>query len=248
MSSETESIIVDQIKKIISINNGLTNFKARIYLKTKNPNGQFKVAIMTMERLETTTHIPYQHVTDSVLFNLVTDSGVYKDYVIVIKSDTVVPVYLNMSVKSVLPGQGQITEHFKALEHENNQGINEYMDPNMYFQGDIASCPPGKEAAQMYGSAATNTENKCEIKFGISPNDVNVNPSACNIKKKEKIPDPIPEKLYSIDYSASQSESGLTSVLTNKYFLISLIVLILGAFAYFLMGTQNKTTSCRLNL
>lgn len=242
MSSETESIVVDQIKRIISINNGLTNFKARIYLKSKNPNEQFKVAIMTMDRLETTTHIPYQHIVDSVLFNLVNDNGHYKDYVIVIKADTVIPVYLNMSVKSIMFGQGHITENFKALDREDQGTINEFMDPNKYFQGDIAKCPPGKETDQMYGSASTNTETKkCEIKYGASPNDIAIDdPVICNKPPKA-------QSSYEVDYTATEGET--VSIFKNSYFVIGLVMLVIGLFMYLIMGSsQNGPTTCRLNM
>jgi len=132
MSTTTTTYNVNQIKQLIELNGGLTNFSADFVIESKNFS-PFKALIISETELNSGNPIVYQEVKDGKIDgNITNDRGVHDSYFILLKSDEPTECQVTINLKEVPINQEIIRyqeelalQEQNRLEQERNRQIEE---------------------------------------------------------------------------------------------------------------------------
>lgn len=140
---KTFDMNVSNKKQLIDLNGDSVNFDVNFKLTSQSP---FYMVVVNQSTLDENKPIEYKHVTNGEISgNIVSDSGNYDNYFIIIKSDNPAVVQVTLDKKEVplLPTTKADVHHPPDVNTNNDTYIQRSYNPQQYYDNQqIVQTPP----------------------------------------------------------------------------------------------------------
>jgi hypothetical protein len=112
-----KNLKLTSIKQLVDLNGDKVNFELNFTVKSANKT-PFDALVVTQKLLDSEKPLEYKRVQEGIINgNIVSDKGLYDNYLLLLKSDIPVDCEVQIDIKDIPLNQ----EFFRQLEHQRNQ-------------------------------------------------------------------------------------------------------------------------------